>query len=89
MIASKIAIYLTLVALLAIVPTLKAQHALTLSLAANIAGVHEDLEEMKQVYVRLWREKTGNGVRDPFLEAGIMPAGQVQTAAGLQQLRIA
>ena len=53
----------------AIVPTLKAQHALALSLAANIAGLHNDLEEMKSVYTRLWQQKTGHsGVRDPFLE---------------------
>jgi nucleoporin p58/p45 len=70
------------------VPTLKAQHALALSLAANIASVHEDLEEMKVVYTRLWRDKTGNQVRDPFVEKLGPSIEGSQAASGLQELRI-
>jgi nucleoporin p58/p45 len=50
---------------LAIVPTLRAQHASFMSLASHVAALDTDLKLLKDEYRILWREKT-KSVQDPF-----------------------
>lgn len=40
-----------------------------MSLASQIAGLHNQLEKLKEEYKELWRERTGS-VRDPFKRNG-------------------
>ena len=49
----------------AILPSLKAQHALSISLAAKLATLHQDMSELRETYKRMWQDKVGS-VRDPF-----------------------
>ncbi|GAA5832257.1 hypothetical protein JCM3766R1_002355 [Sporobolomyces carnicolor] len=55
-----------------ILPTLKAQHASLLSLAASVSGLELELQALKDEYRGIWREKTGRLV-DPFRLAGAGP----------------
>ncbi|GAA6063154.1 hypothetical protein JCM10212_006312 [Sporobolomyces blumeae] len=49
----------------AIVPTLKAQHASLVSLAASVSALELELKRLKDEYRAIWRDKTGRMV-DPF-----------------------
>jgi hypothetical protein len=69
----------------AILPSLRAQHGLALSLAAKIAALHEDSTELRQVYAHLYKQKTG--ARDPFIEAGLYSKADVANGLGDMTLR--
>lgn len=72
----------------AILPTLRAQHALTLSLASKLAAMHDELEEMKQVYAHLWRQRGSfSQLRDPFVEAGLTNSSTSYSSMTSSQLR--
>lgn len=55
----------------AILPSLKAQNALCLSLAAKLSTLHDDMQELAAAYTRMYRERTGS-VRSPFDEARLV-----------------
>lgn len=50
---------------LAIVPTLRAQHASFMTLASYVASLDSDLKALRDEYRAIWREKTSS-VQDPF-----------------------
>ncbi|KEI42811.1 uncharacterized protein L969DRAFT_84696 [Mixia osmundae IAM 14324] len=65
----------------AIVPTLRTQHALAMSLASSIARLHADVDILVTQYTKLWRDKTGSA-RDPFDEV----RASIRNAASLDSL---
>lgn len=72
----------------AILPTLRAQHALSLALASKLAAMHDDLEEMKQVYAYLWRQRGSfSALRDPFVEAGLTDSATAYPSTTSNQLK--
>lgn len=69
----------------AITSALQAQHASFVALASKAAGLDAELQQLKNTYRTLWRQRTGSA-RDPFDERdrGTMGNGEF----GLDGLRI-
>ncbi|GAA6008000.1 hypothetical protein JCM11491_006571 [Sporobolomyces phaffii] len=70
-----------------ILPTLKAQHASLLSLAAAVSALELDLEQLKDAYRDIWRDKTGRLV-DPFRLAAAPGAGVRTVESGMRGIEI-
>jgi len=53
-----------------ITTTVQAQHATFLALASRTAALDAELQNIKALYIQLWRTRTGS-VRDPFDSVGM------------------
>lgn len=50
--------------------------------------MHDDLEEMKQVYAHLWRQRGSfSQLRDPFVEAGLNNSSTSYSALTSSQMQ--
>lgn len=65
--------------LAAILPSLKAQHALCISLAARLSTLHQDMDELRAVYTRMWRDRVGS-VRNPFEDGRLTATRETSTS---------